>query len=108
MVGAPLGLSSVGWRFDNSYARLPEIMLSQISPVPVKTPKLIILNTPSNPTGAVFDKKELNQLLDLAKKNNIFILHRNKKSREILPNYFNLIDERSYGVSKIIIGRLNI
>lgn len=44
MVGAPLGLSSVGWRFDNSYARLPEIMLSQISPVPVKTPKLIILN----------------------------------------------------------------
>ena len=45
---------------------------------------------------------------ELATKNNIFILHRNKKSREIFPNYFNLIDERSYGISKIIIGRLII
>ena len=44
----------------------------------------------------------------LATKNNIFILHRNKKSREIFPNYFNLIDERSYGISKIIIGKLII
>ena len=35
----------------------------------------------------------------LATKNNIFILHRNKKSREIFPNYFNLID--SYNSNEI-------
>ena len=61
-----------------------------------------------------FKEKLINKIIELiydqklVTKNNIFILHRNKKSREILPNYFDLIDERSYGVSKIIIGRLNI
>ena len=37
-------ISKIGWRFDNSYARLPEIMLSRLEPVPVPIPKLIILN----------------------------------------------------------------
>ena len=37
-------ISKIGWRFDNSYARLPEMMLSRIAPVPVKAPKLIIVN----------------------------------------------------------------
>ena len=37
-------ISKIGWRFDNSYARLPEIMLSRLAPVPVRIPKLIILN----------------------------------------------------------------
>ena len=39
-----LEISKIGWRFDNSYARLPEIMLSRLAPVPVRIPKLIILN----------------------------------------------------------------
>ena len=30
--------------FDNTYARLPEIMLSRIAPLPVKDPKLVIFN----------------------------------------------------------------
>ena len=34
----------VGWCFDNTYARLPEILLSRLEPVPVKSPKLIIFN----------------------------------------------------------------
>ena len=34
----------IGWNFKNSYARLPEMMYSRIKPVPVKFPKLIILN----------------------------------------------------------------
>jgi len=39
-----VGVSKIGWRFDNSYARLPKIMLSKLAPIPVKKPKLIILN----------------------------------------------------------------
>ena len=38
-------ISKIGWRFDNSYIRLPSIMLSRLNPVPVRGPKLIILNT---------------------------------------------------------------
>ena len=37
-------ISKIGWHFDNSYSRLPEIMLSRLAPDPVHTPKLIILN----------------------------------------------------------------
>jgi uncharacterized protein YdiU (UPF0061 family) len=36
--------SASGWRFDNSYARLPEALYSRISPVPVAQPGLAILN----------------------------------------------------------------
>jgi serine/tyrosine/threonine adenylyltransferase len=37
-------ISQIGWRFDNSYARLPEIMFSRLVPVPVQKPKLMIFN----------------------------------------------------------------
>jgi len=36
--------SKVGWHFDNTYSRLPDAMLSRLLPVPVKSPKLVILN----------------------------------------------------------------
>jgi len=36
--------SKIGWRFDNTYVHLPKIMLSKLSPVPVKSPKLVVLN----------------------------------------------------------------
>ena len=36
--------NKIGWRFDNSYTSLPKVMLTQLSPVPVKSPKLVILN----------------------------------------------------------------
>ena len=36
--------SKIGWRFDNTYVHLPKIMLSKLSPIPVKSPKLVILN----------------------------------------------------------------
>jgi uncharacterized protein YdiU (UPF0061 family) len=35
---------STGWRFDNTYSKLPECFLSNTSPTPVKSPELIILN----------------------------------------------------------------
>ena len=44
MTGIEIALSKVGWLFDNTYSRLPEIMLSRLNPIPVKSPKLLILN----------------------------------------------------------------
>tara|TARA_B100000315_G_C14213426_1_gene423148 strand:- start:40 stop:609 length:570 start_codon:yes stop_codon:yes gene_type:complete len=42
----------------------------------------------------------------LLKENGIIILHRNKTTEEKLPNYFSILDERIYGISKIIFGKL--
>ena len=43
---------------------------------------------------------------NLLDKNGIIILHRNKTTKEKLPNYFKIVDERVYGRSKIIFGKL--
>ena len=40
-------------------------------------------------------------------KEGIIILHRHKNTDEKMPNYFKLIDERKYGVSKIIFGKFS-
>ena len=50
----------------------------------------------------LFDLLLENKIL---KKDGIIILHRNKNFKEELPDYFKIIDERSYGVSKIVFGR---
>ena len=50
----------------------------------------------------LFDLLLENKIL---KKDGIIILHRNKNFKEDLPDYFKIIDERSYGVSKIVFGR---
>ena len=36
--------NTAGWRFDNSYARLPQSLYSRVHPVPVANPNLLILN----------------------------------------------------------------
>jgi uncharacterized protein YdiU (UPF0061 family) len=36
--------SAAGWRFDNSYARLPDALFSRVAPVPVIKPGLAVLN----------------------------------------------------------------
>lgn len=36
--------AAAGWRFDNSYARLPETLYSRVKPVPVRAPELVIFN----------------------------------------------------------------
>jgi len=43
---------------------------------------------------------------NLLKKNGIIILHRNKTTKEELPNSFDVLDERIYGISKITFGKL--
>ena len=46
----------------------------------------------------IFNKNLLN-------KNGIIILHRRKTTKEKLPNYFKIVEERTYGISKIIFGK---
>jgi len=36
--------NNIGWYFDNSYSRLPNIFKEDISPTPVKSPEILILN----------------------------------------------------------------
>jgi len=33
-----------GWKFDNSYARLPEAFYARLNPVPVRMPKVVVFN----------------------------------------------------------------
>jgi serine/tyrosine/threonine adenylyltransferase len=35
---------TIGWRFDNTYSKLPESFLSNTSPTPVKSPEIKVLN----------------------------------------------------------------
>ena len=56
----------------------------------IKTEKLIEL---------IFNKHLLN-------KEGIIILHRNKATKEKLPDNFKVIEERIYGISKIVFGKL--
>ena len=55
--------NNIGWRFHNTYNTLPKVMLSKLSPAPVKSPKLIVLNNIlSQELGLNFssmDEKEL-------------------------------------------------
>jgi len=34
----------IGWRFDNTYSKLPGSMLTRLPPTPVKAPELVVLN----------------------------------------------------------------
>ena len=36
--------NKIGWRFDNTYSKLPGSMLTKLAPTPVKTPELVGLN----------------------------------------------------------------
>jgi len=57
---------TIGWRFDNSYSKLPESFISKTTPTPVKSPKLIILNDKLakelNLNFSLLDKKKLSEL----------------------------------------------
>ena len=55
-----------------------------------------------------FKDKNLDKLLtkiqnyNLLKKNGIIILHRHKSEKNLFPNKFKIIEEKKYGISKII------
>ncbi len=37
-------MAELNWKFDNSYARLPEVFFTRLNPTPAKEPKLVIFN----------------------------------------------------------------
>ena len=43
---------------------------------------------------------------NLLKESGVIVLHRNKATKEKLPNNFKILDERVYGISKILFGKL--
>ena len=57
-----------------------------------------------------YKEKRLHTLLkkiiesNVLKKEGIFIIHRHKKEEYEFPNSFNLIEQKTYGISKIIFG----
>jgi len=59
-----------------------------------------------------FKNKNIEKLIclifkqNLLKKDGIIIFHRNKNFKEKLPEYFRIIDERIYGISKITFGKI--
>jgi 16S rRNA (guanine966-N2)-methyltransferase len=59
-----------------------------------------------------FNDKNVEVLIELIsqkkllEKNGVIILHRNKNTTDKIPHYFHIIDERNYGISKIIFGTL--
>ena len=59
-----------------------------------------------------FKDKNMEKLIELIfnknllKENGVIILHRNKATKEKLPSNFKILDERVYGISKILFGKL--
>ena len=57
-----------------------------------------------------FKEKRIDPLLkrikeiDIIKKDGIIIIHRHKKDNQDFNNNFNIVDQRTYGISRIIIG----
>ena len=55
-----------------------------------------------------YKEKELNELLlllineKILKQDGIIIIHRHKKQTDILPNQINILEEKKYGISKIL------
>jgi len=37
-------IDKIGWRFDNTYTKLPNNMFSKLAPIPVKTPEVVVFN----------------------------------------------------------------
>lgn len=44
MSSSPTSSAQAGWRFDHSYARLPEAFHYRLEPTPVREPKMVVLN----------------------------------------------------------------
>jgi len=42
----PSAIDTAGWRFDNSYTRLPPGLFTRSTPVPVRSPAIVALNAP--------------------------------------------------------------
>ena len=71
---------------------------------PFKKPfNLVFLDPPfkENNIVEIIDSLKKTGKLD---KNALFIVHRHKKSKDMFPESFKILDEKKYGLSKIIFG----
>ena len=59
-------MNKINWNFDNTYSTLPQSFISKTSPVPVKSPELVLFNyNLAKELGLDFsltDKKDLSKL----------------------------------------------
>lgn len=55
---------------EDDFMLKPEVLKKKIT----KKTKALILNSPSNPTGATYDKKTLTEIAEIALKNNFYII----------------------------------
>ena len=64
---------------------------------------LVFIDPPfkENNIAEIIDPLKKTEKLD---KNALFIVHRHKKSKDIFPESFKILDEKKYGLSKIIFG----
>jgi len=57
-------------RMEDGFKITPELLLKNIT----RRTKLLILNTPSNPTGSVYSKDELEEIAEIAVKKHIYVI----------------------------------
>jgi len=57
-------------RMEDGFKITPELLLKNIT----RRTKLLILNTPSNPTGSVYSKDELEEIAEIAIKKHIYVI----------------------------------
>jgi aspartate aminotransferase len=55
---------------EDKFMLKPDVLKAKIT----KRTKALILNSPSNPTGATYDKKTLTEIAEIALKNNLYII----------------------------------
>mgnify|MGYP006140388725 CR=1 FL=1 len=64
----------------------------------------IIFMDPPFAEKKIYSLLEKTKKLSILKKNGVIVLHRHKKEINSFPKNFNILDERTYGLSKIIFG----
>ena len=64
----------------------------------------IIFMDPPFAEKQIYNLLENIKKLNILRKNGVIVLHRHKKEIDTFPKDFNILDERTYGLSKIIFG----
>jgi aspartate aminotransferase len=93
LTGAKLTLTNLDDNFD--------LDIDDIKSKITKKTKAILLNSPQNPTGAVYSSGKISQLVDLANKNNITVLSDEIYSRLVFDPNFKPVS--SFGFNNLII-----
>jgi len=60
--------------FEEGYKLQPSILENTLKQLPGDQQKILLMNSPTNPTGAVYTRSELISLVEIAKQNNVLII----------------------------------